>query len=364
MNPNLNPLQPTQAQLDANSKIYKTKQGTSLGEFVDSLGSALALPEIGLSEFLNGGKQTANTDNPVGVVWNMPSSASKDIYPANGFNTGSTTNNTGTNSSVLNSSSIGGQYTPSYTAADEAAYRQDQINTLNDLLGFINTQKEAGLSNLRSQYEASKAKGLQSYDEQSTQNEQAKQKGIESVGQFANDSLSNLRRLLQGANAGSSSVARELAPYLVSKAAGTRRQGVFDTAGENTRNITTARSQFEQDQENERKAQEQSLLQSFGTKQNEIESEKMNAEIAKAQASGLGYAQARQAGDATRASIASRQAELANLFGQYKPTYSTAKTPDLSTFTVDKANISANGNTPTESNYYLPQVKKLKELLG
>lgn len=345
---------------------------------VDNIGSFLILPELGISEALSGGQATVNTAAPVGaditkspLALGLGTTSQYDKARASlnqPTNTPQTdvddTNQPTQPGSVLDSSSISSSYTPSYTAADEASYRQDQINSLNDLLGFISSQKEAGIGNLRSEYEASKNRGMQSYDEQSVQNEQNKQKGIESVGQFANDSLSNLRRMLQGANAGSSSVARELMPYLVSKAAGARRQGVFDTAGENARNITTARSQFEQDQENERKSQEQSLLQSFGSKQNEVESEKMNAEIAKAQASGLGYAQARQAGEATRNSIAGRQAELANLFSQYKPTYSTAKTPDLSTFTVDKANIGSNSNTPTESNYYLPQVKKLKDLLG
>lgn len=282
---------------------------------------------------------------------------------------------------VSNFFGSGGSTAPQYTAADERAAYDDQINAINRLLGYTDQQRNSGLESLRAGLDdqtktlnARKARTMAGYDQQGMENAQDKERGVSEVDNFANSSYRNLQRLLQGGNAGNSSVGRELMPYLVSKAAGTRRQGVFETAGQNDQAIATARDdadyeygQSAQDLENQRKSQEKSFLESIYGKQNELTSQRKDLEIKRAMANGQGYAAARSAGDASQASINDRMDQLASLFGQYKPTYNarsmSLKTPELSKFTVDKAALkNSDSRLPAESSYYLTQLKKKQEL--
>lgn len=365
----------------------------SFATFIDEAGKNLNLPEFGLSELLNGGNSTTNTT--ADTKDNFGIDKNKVAYTANGVSynyagdpisktSNTAANDTGLvdNSQLSDTSSYSTSSSGSgYTASDERAAYDDQIAALNRLLGYTNTQKDAGLSsmadkfnyeknNLDSQYQRT----LDDYQQKQDANAQSKEKGLGEVDQFANSSYNNLRRLLQGGNAGNSSVARELMPYLVSKSATTRRTGVFDTAGQNDKSIADAKGDAEyqygtnsQDLQNSRKSSEQSFLETILNKQNELASSKKDLEIKRAMANGTGYAAARASADSTQSGINDRQSQLASLFGQYKPTYTakaiTAKTPSLGTYTVDKAALSSNNpNLPAESSFYLNQMKKKQEL--
>lgn len=279
--------------------------------------------------------------------------------------------------------SAGGSTAPQYSARDEQAAYDDQISAIERLLGYTNTQKDSGLATLNDRYNSEKrtldtqrTRAMNDYAAKDTQNTQDREKGMGEVDSFANSSYSNLQRLLQGSNAGSSSVARELMPYLVSRAATTRRTGVVDTAGKNAQSIASARDDAEyqygqnaQELENQKKANEQSFIEQIYGKQNDLQSQMKDLQIKRQMATGQGYAQARSAGDAAQASINERQAALASLFGQYKPTFTaramSTKSPELSQFTVDKAAInSSNPNLPAESSFYQTQLKKKQELAG
>lgn len=265
------------------------------------------------------------------------------------------------------------------STADEQAYYDDQINALNKLLGVVKAQRDSGLSRLNASFGdqnkrlgEQQTKTMAGYDQQSLQNAQDKQHGVESVDQFANNSYNSLQGLLRGANAGNSSVARELVPYLISKGAGTRRAGVFDQAGRNDQNIASARGdaqdQFKysfEDLANQRKDQEQQFREGILNKESDLLDQRRALEIARAQADGTGYEQARQAAAASQAGIEDRQNQLAALFGQFKPTFNARamnlKTPELGQFTVDPAQISADQNLPSESSYYLTQLKRKQQ---
>lgn len=296
-------------------------------------------------------------------------------------------NNVGSNGAVGGSSGGGGggaagSYNPGNSAANERALYDDQIAALNSLLGMTNTQMNSGLGRLNSSFNSQsqrladqKAKTFAGYDQQGVENAQDKQKGVESVDSFANNSFNSLQRLLQGSNAGSSSVARELVPYLVSKSAGTRRQGVFDQAGKNDQAIATARGdaedQFrfsEEDLGNQRKSQEQQFREGVLNKQNELLNQRRSLEIQKAQANGAGYEAARAAGAASQAGIASRQAQLSGLFSQFNPTFNARalnlQTPELGKFNIDPAQINSDQSMPSESRYYMSQIKKKQSQEG
>lgn len=265
------------------------------------------------------------------------------------------------------------------TAADERVYYDDQIANINRLLGVVGAQRDAGLDRLNRSFADQGArlgeqetKAMAGYDQQSLENSQDKQRGVESVDQFASNSYKSLQGILRGANSGNSSVARELVPYLVSKGAGTRRQGVFDQAGKNEQSIVSARGDAEdqfrysrEDLENQRKEQEQSFRTGILNKESDLLSQRGSLETARAQATGAGYAAARDAAAASQAGLAERQNQLAALFGQFAPTFNARatnlKTPELGRFTVDPAKISASSNLPTESSYYLTQLRKKEQ---
>jgi len=319
-------------------------------------------------------KQVANT--PTGFV----TQEEKDANPYIDKSQVITIKPTDSNGSVL------GDFEENYAArssrqtADERAYYDDTIAQLDRLLGGIGYQTQAGLENLqrslaneRTKLANQKTQTLQGYDDQKLQNAQDKQRGIEQVDSYANQNYNSLQRLLQGANAGSSSVARELVPYLVSKSAGTRRTNVFDTAGRNEQNIVSARKNAEDqfgtafgELEDQGRAQEQSFRQSILNQENELLGRKQEAQMKRAMADGSGYQAARAAAAGTQSEIANRQNQLNSLFAQFKPTFQQKaldfKKPELGQYTVDRAAVQAQGSgLPTESSFYLSQLKKKQQ---
>lgn len=245
--------------------------------------------------------------------------------------------------------------------ADERGYYQSQIDALNNLLGYIETSKAKGLESLGSSYANQVAQANKVYSDQELANQKAKLGGIEQVDQYAGQNYNSLMSLLRNAGAGSSSVARDLMPSLVARAAGTRRQNVFNTAGENQAAIDTARTSGLEDIENKRRSAEQSFLESIGGKQIEALGQKSGYELQRDMADGTGYEAAKAASAATQGQIDSRYNELAGLFDKYKPTYSTAKAPDLSQYTADKAAIKVGGGQADPSMYYSNLFKKKQE---
>jgi len=182
--------------------------------------------------------------------------------------------------------------------------------------------------------------------------------------------LASLQRLLQGGNAGSSSVARELIPYLVSKSAGTRRSNVFDTAGRNEQGIVSARKNADDQYEtafgeldDQGRSQEQGFRQGILNQENTLLAQKQEAQMKRAMANGSGYEAARAASRGTQDQINSRQDQLNALFSQFKPTFQQKalnfQKPELGQYTVDKAQIQSQGQgLPSESSYYQQMIKK------
>lgn len=257
-----------------------------------------------------------------------------------------------------------GTYDPEAAAA--AAQRASALSEINRILGNVNTQRDQGLARLGASFGDAEARlnrdratAMQGYTDQRGENEADKLRGTEQVDQFANNSYSNLRRLLLGANAGGSSVARELVPQIVSKAAGQRRQGVFDTYGANEGNIDKAQelatvgfTDAAEDLGNQRRNSEESFRRSILEQEQDL------------------IRQQRELGGidpgAASAQIASRDAQLNALFNQFAPTFSqkavTANKADTSKYTVDRAAVrQGGGQYPSETAYYLPALRKKQQ---
>lgn len=251
-------------------------------------------------------------------------------------------------------------------AAAEAAQRASALSEIDRILGGIGTKRDQGLSRLNSTFGDNQARlnyekemAMRGYADQRGENEKAKLRGTEQVDQFANNTYSNLRRMLSGMNAGSSSAMRELVPQVVSKAAGQRRQGVFETYGENEKgidsaqeNATTQYKWAEEDLANQRRDRERDFLDSIYTQEQDLIRQKQ----------GLGGLDLGSA----NAQIAQRQASLDALFNQYAPQFSAktvnAERPELGKYTIDQAAVrQGQGQYPSETAYYLPALRKKQE---
>lgn len=331
------------------------------GDFIGGIGTALHLPEFGISELLGGqkaGTGLGQNQTPGAYIMNgvMYNAAGDPIM------TMAQPSQPQQPSQAYEEPSVSG-------GGADAGYYQDTIDQLSRLISGIGTQRQQGLDRIGSTFKTAadrlaedRTRAMQGYDQQSQQNETLKLRGTEQVDSFANNSFNNLKRLLQGANAGNSSVGRELVPMLVSKAAGTRRQGVFNTFGENQQGIDQARedatTQFDRsgyDLGEQRKKSEEDFLRGVGQQEADL-----YTQLGEAQS---GLAGNRGAGAAARAAAAARENALNDLFNTYKPSAApiavNLKTPTLGQYTVDKAAVAGTAQgVPTESAAYLPALKK------
>jgi len=253
-------------------------------------------------------------------------------------------------------------------AAAARARANSQISSINSLLGLIGTKRDQGIGDINSgaaeqlrRLNEQKQATMTGYDNQATQNLKDRTRGYEQVDDFANSSAKSLGRVFQGANAGVSSVARLLAPQLIGKAAGSRRTGVTETANENDQQITSARTNAEneygysgQDIENQRLAQERQFRESTNNQEQDL----LGKRLAYEQDAGL-------ATDGTQNEINSRMAQLNALFGQFKPSYSMRATPtqavNLNSYSVDPAQFRLQQQQGGGDNFYTQQLKKKQQ---
>ena len=256
----------------------------------------------------------------------------------------------------------------SSAAAQQAAAQNAQLSQIDRLLGILGSQESQGMSAIESGYGSQKqrltdqqTKAMAGYQDQFLKNDQNKQKGVEQVDDFANTSYNSLQSLLRGANAGVSSVGRQLVPHVVAKGAGTRRKDVFDTAGENTKQITSAKGDAEdqfrlgfEDLGNQRNDQIKNLRQGINQQAMDLEAQKMMLQ-----------AQAGNATDATARSLDARAGTLQSLFGQYAPSYTAKamnlKTPELGQYQLDPGAIRQDQGLPAETRAYLPGIDRRRE---
>lgn len=303
----------------------------------------------------------ANVNNDVGGYTLKNADGTSTSYTAAGEVKGTS----GTPTSNMATDSLSGynnRYADSATTSAEKASYQDIIDNLSKLLGYSATKREQGVKSISDEFANTQALQNKTYDTQKLQNVQNKEKGYNEVGTFANTSNNNLKRLLQGANAGRSSVGQVLAPYMVGRSADTRRKAVTDTAGENERNIDTAQAASNQSISNQKLKSLQDFENSMLGTMNDLESQKRTAQLSYDMANGLNYGQARDKAANLTSNINNRYLELSNLFNKYKPNYEIKEAPALSTYQVDPAKLSSAQTDPTQSSFYLNQLKKKKEL--
>jgi len=384
MQNDLNPLYITDSQLSANAAAQKNKKINSGSNIISDIGTALNLPSVfdtnsdqAKSDVLSGA-----TDIFGNVKRDVNSSAYKSLYNKvayvsdgrnyNAFGDDITQDLENQTSSDANSGMTQDQYNQmvynqtlaqnNALSQNEKASYQNQIDNLDRLLGHTATLKQQAMQGAEDQYASTKSKQEKIFNDQRTQNIQNQEKGYNEVGNFANTSYNNLNRLLQGANAGRSSVGQILAPFMVGKASDTRRKAVTDTAGENMRNIdTTAETTFN-DLLNAKKKSLQGYETDFGNTAQDLTNQKYQAQLGRDMSNGSTYAQARAGATSLENDMTNRYAQLAGLFDKYKPNYTTKEAPALSTYQVDPAQINAGQNSAQDNSFYLNMLKRKKDL--
>jgi hypothetical protein len=333
-----------------------------------------------LTDLATGGNSTGIDLN---ALWNRISgntSGSQDVVPGVDFNTGRAvqpTNNepvpqTQSPQTVVSQEQLDqlvqdqiAAQTASQTAqntANERDAQQSLIDNLDSLLGYARTKYGQGMQSINDQYSNNQALQDKAFASQRLKNTQNQEKGYNEVGNFANTSFNNLNRMLQGANAGRSSVGQILAPYLVGRASDTRRQAVTDTAGENMQNIDQTQMTTNQDLSNQKANKLRDYEESMLSTQKDLVSQKEQAQIARDMANGSSFAQAKANAAALTSDIGNRQNALADLFNKYKPDYTIKEAPALNTYQVDPAKLVSGQNTAGASDFYLNQLKRKKEL--
>lgn len=282
-------------------------------------------------------------------------------------------------SGAYSGSASGGGAASTYDPAD-LAYLQDQRSRLQNQLSSSNTALNNGLTQLGDSYNkevsganTKRSQTLEDFAVKKEDTTRGKDQALGKVDTNARTLAESVRRRLGMASGSNSSAYQLAAPNAVARDATKNRTGVLENYGQNFRDLGTAedraKSEYDsllQDLEAQRKTRESDFRASILGQQNNISNSL--AEVARQEAllRGGGYNQVKSAMAPYVGEIDSRQAQIDNLFNQFRTPFSVkavdVKAPTLRDYTVDRAAISANG-TQGESQYspYLQFLKKQDE---
>ncbi|MDB5177443.1 MAG: hypothetical protein JWN75_1111 [Candidatus Saccharibacteria bacterium] len=267
--------------------------------------------------------------------------------------------------------------------ADTFSYLDDQDSRLQQMLGRTNTYLDQGISQINDSYNQTagrtnedQAKTLAGYQTRRDDTERDKQSAFGEVGDAAYNGYQSLRRVIGMSGSANQSALKLAAPRALAQQASQQRGKVVDTFGRNLRNIDTAendtKGQFKrvlEDLLSQKNSKESSLRGGIEEQRSGIDQSRAQLAAQRAQANGGGYAAVKAAQAPFLASIDQRNASIDGLFNQFRaPAFQAgtvnAKAPDLSQYTVDRAQINAGntgGNNQDGSPYSQLLRKKLME---
>lgn len=361
------------------------------GNIVDNIGTALNLPELGLSEYLRGGQQTSNTGRiPLNVnaseaisdrLTNDSSVLGASHYSAlpypmktTAYSPYGVSQNTGANddrqyaSNPYDTSSAYGSTAQrlssgsgdAYDTSGDRAYLDDQEARVRSQLGLLDTTERQGLEQLGYDYNRNvsdinknRERALSDFSTKRTDTERSRDAAINRVDSNARTLANSLRRRIGMAGGSNSSAYQFAAPGAVAREATKNRSNVMESFGMNFRDLGTAEERAKKDFEDvlaETLAQRRQGESDFraGVLGQRSQIDNQLAEIARQRAllNGGGYREVKQAMSPYASAIDARQAEIAGLFDKYKNPYSVrqvnVQTPNLRDYVVDRAAISAN----------------------
>lgn len=268
-------------------------------------------------------------------------------------------------------SPTGGYTAPDLEAQQANALTDQQIASLNDLLGRTDVSLNQGLQQLESGYQGNvnqqnnqKAQALQDYQDKRVATNKDKLGAYNTINKNANNGFRSLGQIIGRAAGTGSSAFQEALPNAIGRETSSKRGDANTTYASNLGNIDTAQKKTEnsfaqilQDLANQRLQQEQSLRTG-------VESQRQNI---------LGQQQALQAQRGNLAGVQALQPQIEqsrntveSFFNQFRPTYTAQQAPiaaaDLSAYNVDRSNVNAAQQGGDATNPYAEILrKKLQE---
>lgn len=341
-----------------------------LNDLIDNIGTALNLPELGLSEGAKGGSSVNTGRIPATVNGLINSSSSKGVMAANnayaslhptlqpenpyfdpadfafnqpGYTPTNTTNNT----------------TNKIASAPDLSYLDDQAQQLRDLLARTDTGLNQGLTNNQDEYDrqlgsanASKDQQYANYQDQRVAQNQGKLDTYGTINKNANTGYNSLAQLI-GRSAGTGSSAfRELLPNVIGKETSSQRSKANSTFGQNLQGIDKAQGQYDisfadvlDDLLRQKKTNENTLRSGIEGQRQDLNSKLGTVAGQRAQALGGGYAQVKAAQQPFQDSINNSRNAVESFFDQFRTAYTpkqaVAATPELAGYTTDRSTVNA-----------------------
>ena len=360
--------------------------------FVDTLGTAANLPEMGLSEWLNGGNKTTYTGragaktSKYGLGDLTRDSYNRAVAQTKGDNKQPQQANRGGNSGYQQSPNLGyysngggsGVSGGNRASAAQLAEYDQGIGQLEHGLGRVDNQLGVRLGNINNQYNTkmnelrsswNKAEGQ--FNDQTRQNQQQRRTNINNINDRASVGLRGLLRSLGSMGAVGSDM--QLAGRAVQSQANQQRAGAGQTYAQNQKQIDTTWGQFKNDYEDEKKKagdwkanEENAARQASQTTRQNLLTQLAQLRSQKATAQGANGANAARA-DLARANALSN--EIDNL-GRQQSTYNGNKVQynakDLDSYkvggdtSVGISNPTTPGSDPTV-NIYDTRLKQEEE---
>lgn len=261
-----------------------------------------------------------------------------------------------------------GNYTPYGTAAtgtgtgntaDIAAY-QDQINSLNGLLGRADTSLQNGTNSINRNFGNGQLRlqdqlngQNQKYDQQQGMNDKGYQGNLNTINSQARNGYNSLQALLGGTG----SAGEILAPAAVSQDAGAKTQNASDSYAQNLQALGLARKDAKQqydssfnDLQSQKNSKLSSLINSIDNQKIAYQQQIGQANNALNIARGGNY----QTPTAQNDAIAALMAQQDGLDTQFAdPTYQmqniTGQDPTLASYQAKAAQVGSNSNQPVSS---------------
>lgn len=252
----------------------------------------------------------------------------------------------------------GGYSQPRYNPAD-LAYLDDQEARLRRQQQSAGTALTNGLTQLTDSYNQERdsanknqSRALQDVAVKREDATRSRDSALNRVDTNARTLADSLRRRIGMAGGSSSSAYQITAPGAVARQASEQRGGVQEDYGTDFRNLATAENRMKVDFEDllkdldaQRRTRESDFRAGILDRQNQIDSSLAEVARQRALARGGGYDQVRSALAPLTAQIDARQGEIDSLFDRFRNPYSVraidTSTPNLSDYTVDRAQISA-----------------------
>lgn len=326
----------------------------------------------------------------VGTVRNM-AAGNFTVAPDNnyhapqvlGASTGpaATTNKTANNNTSNNSGAYAGDNGNALTAAQNNAYLDTQANDLQSLLGRTDTGLEQGLQSLNDSYQSSvndqgnqERQALQDYTDKRVSTNKDKLGAYDSINKNANNGYRSLSQIIGRAAGTGSSAFQDGLPDAIGKGMSGQRTDANATYAENLGNIDTAQKKTQlsfqeilEDLANQRATQEQQLRTGVEQQRQGINSQLAQNKSARLQNSGASASQIAASQVPYQEAIDTSRNNVEGFFNQFRPTITPQQAaiaaPDLSQYTVDRANVNAQQQgAPDPTNPYADLLrKKLQE---